>query len=197
MTAVLRIWLAFSAIGAGLIHVAVGAGAPLILSVTLVGFGLAELGWGALVLIRARILAGDVVLGATLIPVVVWAAANTLGSGFGVPVDAVLLPLLPMLVASLFNLFLAGSLAVLRRGRADHSADTSPAHASPAHTSPADTAADPQGWRFLIGLVLAGFLFAGLTTPALAATDAGLHAVPHGSHSVPGLEFLGGGHGGH
>jgi hypothetical protein len=197
MTPVVRIWLAFSAIGAALIHFAVGASAPLVLGIILVVFGLAELGWGALVLIRSRLLAPGIVLGAALGPVIVWAAALSLGSGFGLPVVAVALPLFPMFIASLFNLFLAGSMAVLRRRAASRgpgplSADAASVTAS---VPVSDPASDPAGWRFLTGLILAGFLVAGLTTPALAATDAGAHAVPHGAHAVPGLEFLDGGHG--
>ncbi|GAA3879512.1 hypothetical protein GCM10022381_22290 [Leifsonia kafniensis] len=187
MTPIVRIWLAFSAIGVALIHLAVGASAPLVLGIILVGFGLTELGWGVLVLIRSRLLVPGIVLGAALGPVIVWAAAMSLHSGFGLPAEAVALPLFPMLIASLFNLFLAGSLAVLRRRAASRAPDT-PSTA---------VASDPQGWRFLTGLILAGFLVSALTTPALAATDAGAHAVPHGSHAVPGLEFLDGGHAHH
>ena len=187
MTPLVRIWLAFSAIGAALIHLAVGASAPLVLGIILVGFGLTELGWGALVLIRSRLLAPGIVLGTSLGPVIVWAAAMSLHSSFGLPAEAVALPLFPMLIASLFNLFLAGSLGVVRR-RAASSEPVTPSTA---------VESDPQGWRFLTGLILAGFLVSGLTTPALAATDAGAHAVPHGSHAVPGLEFLDGGHAHH
>jgi len=50
----------------------------------------------------------------------------------------------------------------------------------------------------MTALILGGLIFSGLTTPALAATNAGLYATPHGSHSIPALEFLdGGGHEGH
>lgn len=185
MTPLVRIWLAFSAIGAALIHLAVGASAPLVLGIILVGFGLAELGWGVLVLIRSRLLVPGIVLTAALGPVIVWAAAISLG--FGLPAEAVALPLFPMLVASLFDLFLAGSLAVRRRRALARSSGALSTATTP----------DPQGWRFVTGLILAGFLVSGLTTPALAATDAGSHAVPHGSHSIPGFEFLDGGHAHH
>lgn len=181
MTPVIRLWLAFAALGAAVIHLAVGASAPLPLAITLVGLGAAELGWGIATLVRGRLVAPQATLVAALVPVFVWGASATLGSGFGLPVEATRLPLFPMAVASLFNIFLAGSLAVsARRNRAG----------SPT----ADAAAAPQGWRFLTGLLIGGMLFSGLTTPALAATDAGALAVPHGSHSLPGLELPGGGH---
>jgi hypothetical protein len=38
----------------------------------------------------------------------------------------------------------------------------------------------------LAGLVVAAVLVAGLVTPALAATEAGQHAVPHGEMTEPG-----------
>jgi hypothetical protein len=195
MNAVIRVWLAFAAIGAALIHLAVGASAPLWLAVTLAGFGIAELGWGVAVLVRGRLLWPDAVLVAGLAPVFLWGAVAALGSGFGLPLEAAL-PLFPLAVASLFDLFVAGVLAVNRR----RAARAAPAGAS-ARRLDADAAADavpsPQDWRFLTGIIVAGFLFSGLTTPALAATQAGTQAVPHGSHSVPGLEFLDGGHSHH
>jgi hypothetical protein len=197
MNAVVRVWLAFAAIGAALIHLAVGASAPLWLAVTLGGFGIAELGWGVAVLVRGRLLWPDVALVAGLAPVLLWGSVAALGSGFGLPPEAAL-PLFPLAVASLFDLFVTGVLAVNRR----RAARAAPVGASAGATArgvgdEADAVSSPQDWRFLTGLIVAGFLFSGLTTPALAATHAGTQAVPHGSHSVPGLEFLDGGHSHH
>ncbi|RNE62490.1 hypothetical protein [Cryobacterium tepidiphilum] len=185
MTATTRIWFAFAAVGAGMIHLAVAAGAPLLLTIVLAGFGIAELGWGVGVLVRGRLLVARVVLGAALVPVLFWGAIATVGSGWG-PVAGDALPLFPMAVASLFDLFVAATLAV--HGRR-HAASDTPARA------PAATAR--QDWGFLAALTVAGALFSGLVTPALAATEAGSKAVPHGSHGIPGLEFLDAGHGHH
>lgn len=178
MTSIITLWAALAAIGAGTIHLAVGAGAPVLLAIVLVGFGIAELGWGVATLARGRFVAASPALFGALIPVLVWAATATLGSGLGLTASTVGLPLHPMLVASLFNLFLAGSLAVLRRpsgtsGRVTDAGSRPTADASPA-----------QGWRFIAALILGGVLFSGLTTPALAATEAGTVAVPHGSHGT-------------
>ena len=178
MTPIIRIWLAFAAIGAALIHFAIGAGAPLPLAITLAGFGAAELGWGVATLIRGSLLAPKVTLFAALIPIFAWGATATLGSGFGLHGEATGLPFFPMAVASLFNIFLAGTLAVIQRHATNRSETT-------------DAAGTTQGWRFLTALIVGGALFSGLTTPALAATDAGKYAVPHGSHSIPGEEFPG------
>lgn len=181
MTPTTRIWFAFASLGAGMVHLAVAAGAPLPVTIILAGFGIAELGWGVGVLVRGRLLAARAALGAALVPVLSWGALATVGSGWG-PVAGDALPLFPMAVASLFDLVVAGALAV--RSRRD----------------PASVARDPgqaagrQGWGFIGVLALAGALFSGLVTPALAATEAGSHAVPHGSHSFPGAPAAGHSH---
>jgi len=213
MTPISRLWLSFAAIGAGTIHLAVGASAPVLLMITLVGFGAAELGWGAVTLVRGRALAPGAALFGALIPVFVWGAVATLGSGLGVPAAATGLPLQPMATATLFDLFLAGSLALaLRRTRRATNPATSTA-TERVHTSGVQAEFGPNhpesprigrqllnsaqssageapgeaagGWRFLAALTLAALVVSGLTTPALAATDAGAHAVPHGSHGLP------------
>jgi hypothetical protein len=175
MSPVTRIWIGFAALGAALIHLAVGVTAPFPLSVLLVGFGIAELGWGIATLARDRIIVPRIIVGAALIPVFVWGATAALGSGLGVTSAQTGLPLYPMAVASLFNIFLAASVAIAQR------------HA-PGIPTPVGAAlhgnAAPRGWRFLTGVVAGGFLLSALATPALAATEVGSHAAPHGSHGV-------------
>jgi hypothetical protein len=180
MSAVTRLWTAFAALGAGLIHVAVGASAPLPLAVLLVGFGIAELAWGVAALSLGRLPVPRAVTGAALIPVFVWGITAALGSGLGVSAEATGLPLYSMTVASLFNLFVALVVAVRQRRRLIATAEVRASVADLPRTAPAAAG----GWRFLTALTLGGVLFSGLTTPALAATDAGQLAVPHGtSHS--------------
>ncbi|TFD08600.1 hypothetical protein E3T26_15385 [Cryobacterium sp. TMT1-21] len=174
MTPISLLWTAFAALGAGTIHLAVGAGAPLPLAILFAGVGAAEIGWGVATLVRGRVLVADLAVVGALIPVFVWGATATLRSGFGLPADAAGLPVFPMAVATLFSVFVALSLAVARRRAASESAATG----------------TPQGRRFLAALALGGLLVSGLTTPALAATDAGAHAVPHGSHSEPAHAVL-------
>ena len=185
MSPVIRTWAGFAALGAALIHLAVGVTAPFPLSVLLVGFGVAELGWGIATLALGRVTFPRIIVGAALIPVFIWGVTAALGSGLGVTSAQTGLPLFPMAVASLFNIFLAASVAVALR----HASNTVP---------PPGGTATPSGWRFLTGLVLGGFLLSALTTPALAATEVGSHAVPHGSHGV--TEVItpeSGGHGSH
>ncbi len=184
MTSISRLWLAFAAIGAGTIHLAVGASAPVLLAIVLVGFGAAELGWGVITLVRGRLVAADLALFGALIPVFVWGATATLGSGFGLPAGATGLPLFPMMVASLFGLFVAAALAIGRRTAGRAIRQSGGAGTAEPDAGPTDAAAAP-GWRFLLALTIGGLLFSGLTTPALAATEAGAHAVPHGSHGLP------------
>lgn len=179
MSAVTRLWLAFAALGAGMIHVAVGASAPFPLAVLLVGFGLAELGWGVAALSLGRLPAPRAVTGAALIPVLTWGATASLGSGLGVSSEAIGLPLYSMAIASLFNLYLAVVMTVHQRRSAAEPVLSAAGGASPARAGTAPGAA--SGWRFLAALTVGGMLFSGLTTPALAATDAGQLAVPHGS----------------
>ncbi len=186
MTPISRLWLAFAAVGAGTIHLAVGASAPVLLAIAMVGFGIAELGWGVATLVRGRLMAPDPALYGALIPVLVWGLTATLGSGFGLPAGSTGLPLFPMMVASLFGLFIAGTLAVGRRAaRRGILATAEEAGAVPARGA-GQTDAPPaaQGGRFLVALTIGALVFSGLTTPALAATEAGAHAVPHGSHGV-------------
>ncbi|TFB52558.1 hypothetical protein [Cryobacterium tagatosivorans] len=195
MTPVARTWLAFAAIGAALVHLAVGAGAPLPLAIILVGFGIAELGWGVATLIRGRVLAPDATVALALVPIFVWGITAILGSGLGVSADATGLPFYPMAVASFFDIALACSLAWSRRSEA-RDIDARPATTDAAASPRADVAvASPQpqaAWRFLAALMVGGMLFSGQTTSALAATRAGEFAVPHGSHSTPGTDAPGG-----
>jgi hypothetical protein len=174
MSPVVRTWLGFAALGSALIHLAVGATAGFPLSVLLVGFGVAELGWGIATLATGRVLAARIVVGAALIPVLIWGATAALGSGLGVMNAQIGLPLYPMAMAALLDIFLAATVAIALR-RASNGAPTPVRAASPA------------GWRFVIGLVVGGFLLSAITTPALAATEVGSHAVPHGTHGVAEL----------
>jgi hypothetical protein len=169
MTPLTRTWLAFAAFGAGLIHLAIAAGSALPLAIPLAGLGAAELGWGVAILHLGRVIAPRTVVVVSLMPVLVWGGSAAIMPGFGMPSAS--LPAFPLAVASLFNLFIAVLVAIRLRGVA-----ALPEAAPRTH----------QVGRFLIGLVAAGILVSGLTTPALAATEVGSHAVPHGTHHEPG-----------
>jgi hypothetical protein len=128
---------------------------------------------------------------ASLIPVALWALLLTVSIVAGSSSLASTVPLLPMAVGSLLNLYVSGSLAVARR-RFDRESD---AAASVSSTTWADAAAgQPQAGRYVLGLVFGALLVSGMVTPALAATNAGQYAVPHGSH---GFDVTDGGHSNH
>lgn len=189
MSPVIRTWLGFAALGAALIHLAVGATAPLPLSILLVGFGIAELGWGIATLAVGRVLVPRIIVGAGLLPIFTWGLTSALGSGLGINSVQTGLPLHPMAVASLFDIFLSATVAIALRQASKGrpmlvgAAATRPGTASATNSR----ATNPSGWRFLTGLVVGGFLLSALTTPALAATEVGSHAVPHGTHGVTEL----------
>lgn len=168
MTPLTRTWLAFAAFGAGLIHLAIAAGSALPLAITLAGLGVAELGWGVAILHLGRVIAPRAVVAISLVPILGWGVSAAIMPGLGMPSAG--LPLFPLAVASLFNLFIAVLVAIRLRGVA---------------ALPEAAPRTDQGGRYLIGLVAAGILVSGLTTPALAATEPGSHAVPHGTHQEP------------
>lgn len=164
MSAITRSWLAFAAIGAGLIHVALVIGSPLPLGLALAVLGLAEFGWGVLCFARETPPLPRLALVVALVPVVAWALLLVVSTALENPGIAASLRLLPLAVATLFELVAAYILARhLRRN---------------AHTT-----TEPGVARYLLGLTAGALLVGGLTTPALAATPAGEAAQPHGSHT--------------
>lgn len=163
MRAVVRTWLGFAALGAGLIHLALAVDATPPLAIVLVLFGVAEFGWGIVAFTTdatpypraARIVA--------LVPVLVWAFALVSGLAFAGAVRV-----FPMLAASVLDLAIAvGVTLVLRR-----SADAAGGDPRPSRTLSAPV---------YLAAMFVGALVVGLvTTPALAATEAGDLAAPHG-----------------
>ena len=129
--------------------------------------GAAEFAWGVLALRGGRMTRPGLVLGGSLLAIGVSVVAGLFGSFAGIPLAA----------ASALLLIIGFAAATVLRAR---SAATAAAH-QPRALPPA-TRAHPRRAARRRG---AG---RGLTTPALAMTDAGEHAVPHGEMS---------GHGGH
>ena len=167
-----RSLMALAALGAGLIHLAVAAGSPLAAAVLLGGFGIGELGWGLAVLSRGKVLAPTAALIGSLAPVALWGLLVTVRVAGGLPSLTDFLPLGPLAAASLLGLALALLLAVDRRSQ-----KTGVRTESSAHTP-------TRPGRFLLGMLLGAMAVAGVVTPALAATNAGTYAVPHGEHGT-------------
>jgi hypothetical protein len=174
---VLRSWLGFLAIGAGLVHVALAVGSPPPVAAVLVLVGAAEFGWGALAIARPKPPLPQVARAAAFVPVIGWALLLVVAGTDSLGPLTSSTQLLPMLVASLFDLLVAGGLtAMLRRAT-----PTAPA-AAPAATAPVATA---HPGRRLVAVIVGALVIAAITAPALAATEAGQLA------GTPGSSFVG------
>jgi hypothetical protein len=142
VSAVTRSWIAFAAVGAGLIHLALVISAPLVGGALLAAIGIAEFAWGVLVMFDERFLMPRIAVLAALAPVALWIAALLLGVQAFRPA--------PLAVATLFELFVAIAIALSqRRARA----------------------AGPTGTRrFVIGLLVGAVVVGTLTAAALSVT---------------------------
>lgn len=158
MDAVVRAWLGFLALGAGLIHLALILGSPLGAGIPLAVIGVAEFGWGVFAFTAPRIPVPRIARLGVLVPIVAWIGLLVLGG----PAGALGVRILPMLVASLLDVAVSvGITIVLRRS----SGERKPLTAG----------------RYLIAVGAGALIVAAITTPALAATEAGELAVPHGT----------------
>ncbi len=159
-----RAWLAVASLGAGLLHLATGAGAAVPALVALVLFGAAEVSWSVACLARDRAPAAHYAVYAALVPVGCWAAIATAGATFGVSPAFASLPPFPLLVASALDVSIAMTLAVGMRRAQQDSGGRSPAPRAPAA-------------RFVAALLLSAAAVTLVTVPALGATGAGAQAV--------------------
>ncbi|MBF4617990.1 hypothetical protein ITJ44_07875 [Clavibacter sp. VKM Ac-2873] len=225
MSLLIRHWLALAALGAALIHLAVGAGSPPAAMVALLVIGVAEGAWAIAVLRSDRLpVPGWAALGA-LVPVAGWALLVTAAVVMSAPGITSDLPAIPMLAATLLDLVVAAVVGRHLRSRAESEAQaactsveaTFPADAAlvgsgaplpaaaatpapvTAVPSAAGASAEPErtGGRYLVGVLIGAFVVAGLVTPALSLTRAGEFAVPHGQHSTIDLDGIQGEHSGH
>ncbi|MGW4929199.1 hypothetical protein ACWEOH_08610 [Agromyces sp. NPDC004153] len=172
LSALARTWPMLCALGAGLVLLALAAGAGGMAGGLMAAAGAAGLGWGVLSLRAGRALVPGVVLGTGAALLV--GAGLLVGSGLA---EAAGVPVGSLLAASVFIAVVTGHCAVVVRGRsAAHGARDGRSDA------PAPRAAAVDGRLPLVGLVVGALLVAGLATPALAATEAGRVAVPHGEH---------------
>ncbi len=152
-----RAFLAVAALGAGLLHAALAPGAPLLLLLILVGIGAAELGWAVAALARDRPPLFAVVPALALVPLGVWAALAVVGATASSG-RVLALPLVPMGAASILDLAVAATAAVvLRRG--------------------APVRRTGGALRFVGVLAVSACAVCALTIPALGATDAGVAAI--------------------
>lgn len=187
-----RSWPALAALGAALLFGAVGAGAigaNVAVGSLWIVLALMQAVFGVQSLRGARLPSPALTLTFFLIPVLLWAAlimiAPLLGlsersrhaheatagaASLRLPSEVMVLPLLPLLIASALSLGVAAWAACEMRVNALRATDAA------AHQPAA-------GGRFVTGLLLGALAVSALVTPGLAATDAGRLAVPHGEHS--------------
>ncbi|WP_341953233.1 hypothetical protein [Salinibacterium sp. TMP30] len=167
MSTIARTWISFAAIGTGLIHVALVIGAPLGLAIPLALLGVIEFGWGVLAFTRDTLPTPRAAMVVAVAPLVAWGLLVAAASSLHIPTLASVMDVVPWGVAAIFQLFVAGVLSLharrVREGR------------------PAARTA-PGAVRYLTALMVGGLVVSALTTPALAATEAGLYAQPHGEH---------------
>ena len=171
MSQIRRAWLGFAAIGAGLIHLAMVVSSPVPVAIVLVGLGVTEFGWGVLTFAKERLIGASAARIVAIGPMVVWSMlvfAATLSDAAWL---ASFLPLIPMAIATVFELFAVAVLSLhLRSSRETDAAVPTPA--------------SPSVGRYLLAVTVGGILVGALTTPALAATEAGKYAQPHGEHNA-------------
>ncbi|MBG6238618.1 hypothetical protein IWX78_001590 [Mycetocola sp. CAN_C7] len=160
--------MALASLGVGLVHLAVGAGSPLLPAILLVGFGIAELAWGVAILASGRILLPLAAFPLSLVPVALWGLDVTAAIALSGTGMTAALPFGPMAAATVLSLFIGFSLAASRRRSVSGQDATTPARPG----------------RYLLGMLAGSLLVAGLVTPALAGTKAGTAAVPHGEHGT-------------
>ena len=163
MNTTVRVQLALAALGAGLVHFAVAAGAGLPLAIIFCLCGAAELIWAAYAIARPDPPLIRLVPALALIPLGLWAAALLSGAA-----TAETLPPFALAIAALLDLVVAVGLAASERRDRRHST----------------AARQPSGLRFTLALIIGALAVSALTLPALGATAAGIAASngPHATH---------------
>ncbi|MHC5798064.1 hypothetical protein ACVXZ4_18095 [Lacisediminihabitans sp. FW035] len=182
MSVITRSWLSFAAIGAGVIHLALVISSPLAIGIPLAVFGLAELAWGVLLLVKDRLVAPRLAQAGAIAPLLLWSLLTVTATLLAAPQVASSLRFVPMGIAAVFELFVAGVLSVILRRQSDSD-------------RPVKSAKPAGALKYLSGVILAGVLVGALTTPALAATQAGSVAREHGgtmggmmTMNMPGMD---------
>ena len=159
----IRAFLAVAALGAGLLHAALAPSAPPALLAAFLLLALAELLWAAATLARDCPPAFRLIPALALLPVGMWAALAVAGATASGG-TAIALPLIPMGAASLLDVTVAATAAVvIRRAR--------------------PVPVQSSALRFVVSLMLSACLVSAITIPALGFTQAGVAAVTvHHNH---------------
>jgi hypothetical protein len=164
-------WMGLAALCAGIIHLALVVSSPPAAAVVLLLIGLAEIAWAIFTVMRSRVSKPRVVLTGAAVPTLLWGILVGVAAISHTPAIASYLGFSAMFCATIFELFVAVTIAVLIRRRTDFGAATR----------------EPSAPRLLAGVLVGAILSALLVTPALAATDAGKYATPMGD--MPGMSL--------
>ena len=167
MSVITRSWLSFAAIGAGVIHLALVISSPLAIGIPLLLFGLSEIVWGVLILVADRLVVPRLAQAGAVAPLLLWSLLTVIATLLAAPQITSSLRFMPMGIAALFELFISGVLSKVMRRQAGIG-------------RPAPAAPPASALKYLSAVILAGIIVGGLTTPALAATQAGSVAMEHG-----------------
>lgn len=166
MTAVVRGWLGFCALGAGLIHLALVIGSSPAVGIPLLVVGSAEVLWGIFAFTAHGVPLPRFARFGALVPILGWVLALVLASGVAEELRPV-----PMLVASLLDLAIAIGITGMLR------------------IDPTRPVAPLRPGRYLLGLGAGALVVAAITIPAIAITGTGFAETPelilpgqHGSH---------------
>ena len=183
MSVITRSWLSFSAIGAGVIHLALVISSPLAIGIPLVLLGVAELTWGVLILVTDRILLPRLAQAGAITPLLLWSLLTVTATLLAAPQITSSLRFLPMAIATIFGLFIAGVLSVVLRRQAETQTMTATEIETETETETQQSTPvvkPASAVKYLSAVIIAGVLVGALTTPALAATQAGTVAAEHG-----------------
>ena len=158
MSAITRSWIAFAAVGAGLIYLALSTASTPLIGGLLALIGVIGFAWGVLVMFDERFLAPRIAVIACLVPLVLWLVVLLLSGMTGNAELAQGFRPAPLAAATMLELFIAVAIALhLRRGR---------------------VARTPTTRAYAIGVVLGIVVIGALVAPALASTTL---LVPSGS----------------
>lgn len=167
-------WPAITAWGAGLVQIALGAGAVSGKTVQpagllLIALGLLALAWGAMTLARGRVIAPRASVAGAL--------AGLVAGALGLAADPARTSVIAVAAASVLLVAVAiGSGRALRAGSPTTSARSG--SASDEGSRQAAPAPQPR----LAGIFVAAIIVAAVVTPALGATEAGRLAPDHSVH---------------
>lgn len=159
--------LALAALGSGLVLIATGAGSSPVGAVILITPGVMSLAWAVVVLVRDGVPGLGASFAVAVGSIIGWVAVEALAT-LGATTTP---PLLPMVSSTIMLLVIAGVLAARLRERADGDRGRSRG----TERRPVSTG------RYVLTLFAGAVVVAALTTPALAQTNAGAFAVPHGT----------------